>query len=200
MPTLLTLLRLILVPVIVWLIVIDSLLAAFLVFLTAGLTDALDGFLARRFGCETQLGAYLDALADKSLLVSVYATLGFFGHLPSWLVILVISRDVLIIGAVVLTWLLGRNIDIYPTRLSKLNTVIQIMLAALVLAKSGLPIDLATMEALLIWACGLTTALSAALYMAIWVKRMAVYDHADLRKQVFPASDRIYTENGQDRP
>lgn len=197
LPTLLTLLRLVLVPVIIWLIVTDELLAAFVVFLLAGFTDALDGFLARRFGWVTTLGAYLDALADKALLVSVYATLGFFGHLPPWLVILVISRDVLIIGAVLLTWLLGRDIDVNPTRLSKLNTVMQIALAALILAKRGIPINLATAEMLLIWACGLTTAFSAALYMTIWVKRMAVYDRADRQRSVSSAADPL-AENQQD--
>ncbi|HKJ61859.1 MAG TPA: CDP-alcohol phosphatidyltransferase family protein [Hyphomicrobiales bacterium] len=199
LPTLLTLLRLLLVPVIMWLIVTDELLAAFVIFLTAGLTDALDGFLARRFGWETTLGAYLDALADKALLVSVYATLGFFGHLPTWLVILVINRDVLIIGAVLLTWLLGRKIDINPTRLSKLNTVIQITLAALILAKRGIPIDLATAETLLIWTCGLTTVLSAALYMAIWFRRMAVYDRQDRQRHVSDIAGNDFVKNGQDQ-
>ncbi len=196
LPTLLTLLRLILVPVIVWLIVIDAMLAAFIVFLTAGLTDALDGYLARRFGWETQLGAYLDALADKALLISVYAALGFLGHVPPWLVILVISRDVLIIGAVLLTWLLDRDVEIRPTRLSKLNTGVQIALAALVLAEGGLTLGLGTLERLLMWACGLTTALSAGLYMAIWVRRMADYDHADRRKE----ASGYRTKNEQEIP
>lgn len=199
LPTLLTLLRLVLVPVIIWLIVTDELLAAFLVFLIAGLTDALDGFFARRFNWVTTLGAYLDALADKALLVSVYATLGFFGHLPPWLVILVISRDVLIIGAVLLSWLLARKIEIKPARVSKFNTVIQIALAALVLAKRGIPIDLATAEMLLIWTCGLTTTLSAALYMAIWMKRMAVYDRQDRQKHASDISREDFVKNGQDQ-
>lgn len=199
LPTFLTLLRLLLVPVIIWLIVTDELLAAFVIFLTAGLTDALDGFFARRFGWVTTLGAYLDALADKALLVSVYATLGFFGHLPPWLVILVISRDILIIGAVLLSWLLARKIEIKPARLSKLNTVIQIALAALILAKRGIPIDLETAESLLIWTCGLTTALSAALYMAIWMKRMAVYDRQDRQKQAPDIAGADLVKHGQDQ-
>lgn len=190
LPTSLTLLRLLLVPLIVWLIVRDALLAAFVAFLIAGLTDALDGFLARRFGWETQLGAYLDALADKTLLICVYASFGFFGYLPSGLVILVISRDVLIIGAVLLSWLLERNVEIRPTMLSKFNTVMQISLAALILAKGGLALHLGMAETILIWGCGFTTTLSAALYMAIWVQRMAYYDHEDRHKTAEAASRR----------
>lgn len=196
----LTLLRLVLVPVVIWLIVINELLAAFVIFIAAGLTDALDGFIARRFQCETQLGAYLDALADKALLVSVYASLGFFGHIPPWLVILVISRDLLIIGAVLLSWLMERNIDIRPTRLSKLNTALQIMLAALVLGEGGLDLGLDAIKTGLIWACGLTTTLSAGLYMAIWVKRMTHYDFPDQVKK--PPSNRPHApaRHEQDNP
>jgi len=137
-PNIITITRLFLVPVIVWLIVADKPFTAFVVFLFAGLTDALDGFLARRFGWQTELGAYLDANADKALLMSVYAVLGFYGHLPAWLVILVVSRDMLIIGAVMLGWLLDRAMALHPNLLSKLNTALQIALAVLVLAERGL--------------------------------------------------------------
>ncbi len=137
-PNIITITRLFLVPVIIWLIVADKPFTAFVVFLVAGLTDALDGFLARRFGWQTELGAYLDAIADKALLMSVYAALGFYGFLPAWLVILVVSRDILIIGAVILGWLLDRAMALHPQRLSKVNTALQIGLAVLVLAERGL--------------------------------------------------------------
>ena len=71
-------------------------------------SDGVDGFIARRYRLKTQLGAYLDPLADKLLLVSIYLTLGFLKFLPAWLVILVASRDVLIVGAVILSWLLDK--------------------------------------------------------------------------------------------
>ena len=74
--------------------------AAFVLFLLAGLSDAADGYLAKRFQWRTELGAYLDPIADKLLLISIYVTLGFANHLPAWLVIAVVSRDILIIGAV----------------------------------------------------------------------------------------------------
>ena len=107
-PNALTLARIILVPLIVWLIITHEMAAAFVLFLLAGLSDAADGYLAKRFGWHTELGAYLDPIADKALLVSIYVTLGFANHLPVWLVIAVVSRDILIIGAFILSWILSR--------------------------------------------------------------------------------------------
>lgn len=183
LPNIITVFRLFLVPVIIWLIVTDELLGAFIVFLAAGLTDALDGFLARRFQWRTELGAYLDPIADKALLMSVYATLGFFGYLRAWLVILVISRDVLIIGAVLLSWLLGRSVAVHPHMTSKINTTAQIALAMLVLAEGGLQLGWSTLVWALTWTAGFTTALSAAVYLVIWLQRMAHYDLDERRKQ-----------------
>ena len=107
-PNSLTLGRIVLVPLVVWLIITHEMLPAFLLFLLAGLSDAADGFLAKRYGWNTELGAYLDPIADKALLVSIYVTLGLAGQLPAWLVIAVVSRDILIVGAVVLSWMLSR--------------------------------------------------------------------------------------------
>jgi cardiolipin synthase len=183
LPNFITVLRLFLVPVIVYLIVAKAFLAAFVVFLIAGLTDAADGYLARRWGWQTELGAYLDPLADKALLVSVYATLGFFGHLPVWLVILVISRDLLIIGAVLLSWLLARTVAVHPLMVSKVNTTMQITLAVLILAEAGLNLGWGAYIAVVIWATGLTTAVSAAVYLVIWLRRMAHYDMDERRKR-----------------
>ena len=98
-PNALTLARIILVPLIVWLIISHEMATAFVLFLLAGLSDAVDGYLAKRFGWQTELGTYLDPIADKALLVSIYVTLGFTNHLPVWLVIAVVSRDILIVGA-----------------------------------------------------------------------------------------------------
>ncbi len=185
-PNIITVLRLFLVPVILWLIVADELFGAFIAFLLAGLTDALDGFLARRFNWQTELGAYLDPVADKALLVSVYAILGFYGHLPAWLVILVISRDLLIVGAVMLSWLLGRAVAVHPLMISKVNTAMQIGLATLVLAAGGLGLGLKPLVPALIWVTGATTALSAAIYLVIWMRRMARYDIDERLKQSGP--------------
>ena len=122
-PNLITLGRVILVPVVFWLLLTGELKAAFLVFVVAGISDAVDGFLAKRFNWETELGAYLDPIADKLLIVCIFIALGVTGRLPSWLVIMVVSRDVLIVIAVVLSWLLGNPTPMKPLAVSKINTV-----------------------------------------------------------------------------
>lgn len=188
LPNIITVLRLFLVPVVIWLIVTDQLFTAFVVFVVAGITDALDGFLARRFSWQTELGAYLDAIADKALLMSVYAALGFFHHLPAWLVILVISRDLLIMGAFILSWLLERGMSVHPHIVSKINTGMQIALAALVLAERGLP-EWTGLVGPLAWATGATTALSAMIYLISWLREMARYDIDDRRRKAGEAGE-----------
>ena len=117
-PNTLTLARLVSVPLLVWLIIDQSFFAAFVVFMLAGFSDAADGYLAKRYGWHTELGAYLDPIADKALLVAIYVTLGLAGHLPVWLVIVVVSRDILIVGAVVLAWILWRPVAVKPLAVS----------------------------------------------------------------------------------
>src|SRR6185369_9620512 len=97
-PNLITLGRILLVPFVVWAIASGAMWIAFVLFLVAGVSDGVDGFLAKRFNMTTVLGAYLDPLADKALIVSIYLTLGINGFIPRWLVILVVSRDILIVG------------------------------------------------------------------------------------------------------
>ena len=92
-PNLITLGRILLVPVVVWAITAGEMRIAFVLFLAAGISDAVDGFLAKRFGMTTELGAYLDPLADKAMIVSIYVMLALVGAIPLWLVILVVSRD-----------------------------------------------------------------------------------------------------------
>src|SRR5688572_28066424 len=118
-PNTLTLMRILLVPLLVWLIIDHEMLAAFIVFILAGLSDGADGYLAKRYGWRTELGAYLDPIADKALLVTIYVTLGLAGHLPVWLVIAVVSRDILIVGAVLLAWMMSRPITVRPLLISK---------------------------------------------------------------------------------
>jgi cardiolipin synthase len=117
-PNLITLGRILLVPVVVWAIASGEMRVAFLLFLVAAVSDAVDGFLAKRFGMTTELGAYLDPLADKVLIVSIYLTLGFNGIIPRWIVIMVVSRDILIIGGVMLAWFLGKPIRVKPVLVS----------------------------------------------------------------------------------
>ena len=159
-PNTLTLGRILLVPLLVWLIIDQKMFAAFLLFMAAGISDAADGYLAKRYGWHTELGAYLDPIADKALLVTIYVTLGVAGHLPVWLVLAVVSRDILIVGAVMLAWMMSRPVIVKPLLISKTNTFAQILLAGVVLAKLGLGLSLDTLVWVLIWVTGTLTTVS----------------------------------------
>ncbi|MCW0181057.1 CDP-alcohol phosphatidyltransferase family protein [Zavarzinia sp.] len=163
------------VPVIVWLILEQHHAAAFWLFVGAGVSDGVDGFLAKRCGMETALGRYLDPLADKALLVSLFVTLGWQHILPIWLVLLVISRDFLIIGAVLLAGVLDHDVEIRPTFVSKLNTVVQIALVSWVLAHFAFGFgDIADIgTSVMIGVTALTTAISWYRYLVIWLRDMS---------------------------
>ena len=171
-PNLITLGRILLVPLVVWAIASNLMAVAFVLFVVAGLSDAVDGFLAKRFNMTTDLGRYLDPLADKALIVSIYLALGINGTIPRWLVILVVSRDILIVGGIMLAWLMGDPLKIKPLWVSKLNTAAQIVFACVVLGSLGFDIkaDL-TMEVMMaVVTC--TTLLSIAAYVVEWMRHM----------------------------
>jgi cardiolipin synthase len=112
--------------------------AALLIFLVAGLSDALDGYLAKRFAWRSRLGSILDPLADKILLVTNYIVLGWLGWIPAWLVVAVISRDVIVVsGALTYHAWVGRY-EMAPSMASKVNTTMQIVLVVVVVASLGL--------------------------------------------------------------
>jgi cardiolipin synthase len=128
--------------------------------------------LAKRFNMATELGAYLDPLADKALIVSIYVTLGIAGAIPRWLVILVVSRDIMIVSAVILSWLVNKPVRLKPHMVSKLNTVAQILLALVVLASLAFEFDASwTINGLTVLVAALTLA-SVTLYIAEWVRHM----------------------------
>ena len=171
-PNLITLGRILLVPIVVWAIASGTMWIAFVLFLVAGVSDAVDGFLAKRFNMTTELGAYLDPIADKALIVSIYITLGVNGAIPRWLVILVVSRDIMIIGAFMLSWLLGSPLKVKPLLVSKLNTVAQIVFACVVLGSLGFDIDADRLRVILMGLVAALTLLSVAAYVAEWVRHM----------------------------
>lgn len=176
-PNFISLARLLCVPLAVWLIVTSQMQAAFYVFVAAGISDAIDGFIAKRFNARTALGRYIDPLADKALLVSVYVALGLKGALPDWLVILVVFRDVLIIGGALLVHTLtNQTMRLEPLLISKLNTLMQILLAVAVLAKLGFGFDDRGAATGLVYATAATTALSGAAYIVRWVRGTAAVD------------------------
>lgn len=187
LPNLLSLARIGIVPVVIWALLDGQTGVALWLFLLAGLSDALDGYLARRFDARTEFGAYIDPIADKALLMSVYVTLGYLGGLPNWLVILVVFRDTLIVGGVILLQTMGYKVAMAPLLISKANTVAQVglvlaVLAGTVLAQAGYPwdgyswIDGWPVKALTLLVAS-TTLFSGAAYVWIWGSRAMIGDH-----------------------
>ncbi len=167
LPNLITLGRLLAVPITIWLILNNFVLAAFWLFVAAGVSDAIDGFIAKRWDQVTEIGKYLDPIADKSLLVSIYITLGIQGQLESWLVILVVFRDIMIVGAVILYQTMVRGLEVAPLFISKVNTLAQIIVAALVLGSNGYGVDLGLFFDLMVLIVAMTTFVSGLSYMAV---------------------------------
>jgi cardiolipin synthase (CMP-forming) len=178
LPNLITLSRLLSVPLTIWLILGERFGAAFWVFVYAGISDALDGFIAKRFDCRTRLGALLYPVADKALLASVYVALGIAEYLPNWLVILVVFRDVMIIGGFMLIQTLAAPRQFDPLYISKINTLAQIALIAYVLARLGLGFPDGEVTPVLVWITALTTALSGLSYLVRWARILSGAEQA----------------------
>lgn len=168
--------RMLLVGPLVWLIVKDHVWAAFWVFVVAGITDALDGYIAKTFNRKTDLGAILDPLADKVLLNGIYVALALSGHLPLWLAWLVIGRDILIVIGVMLIRRRDPVFRVRPLKVGKLNTFVQISLAAAALAIWGNVIDVRTLIEPLIWVVAAMVLISGASYV------VQAFRYADLEK------------------
>lgn len=181
LPNLLTIARILLAPFIIWLIISGQMLGAFIAFLVAGVSDGVDGFLAKRWSQVTQLGANLDPLADKLLLVSIYVALGVGSHLPPWLVILVVSRDMLILGGLLVAWFMDRPMEIKPLMISKVNTFAQILLAGSVLAVLGLGIEVPGLIQLGSIVVGALTVASGSVYLRDWLVYVA--NHHDKKHE-----------------
>jgi cardiolipin synthase len=156
--------RLCAVPVAVWLVLHAAFMPAFWLFAAAGASDALDGWLARRMG-DSRVGAIMDPAADKALLVSMYVTLAGMHVLPDWLAILVVFRDAVIVGGLIVLWLTGHDVPIRPLGISKLNTALQILLVAASLLLAGLPLDLGLAMPVLTGLVCLSTLASGAAYV-----------------------------------
>lgn len=176
LPNLISLARLLSVPIVVWAILAGEMSLAFWLFVAAGISDAIDGFLARWSGTRTVVGGFLDPLADKALLVSVYIALGQIEYLPLWIVILVVSRDVLIVGGAILFHAMNQSLKPEPLMVSKLNTVAQIVLAAATLGEHAMTADWHLAVTMLIWAAAATTLTSGGSYIVQWSRRIATME------------------------
>lgn len=171
LPNLLSLARILLVPFVLWLLLGSYFFAALLLYALAGLTDGLDGYLARRYGWQTRLGAMLDPLGDKLLQASCYGALGYLGMLPWWLVALVLGRDgVIIAGALLYRFLIG-SYDFGASWLSKINTVLQLLLPVLILINQVMPLPDYSWINGMIYLVALTTLLSGGHYILEWSRR-----------------------------
>ena len=164
LPNAITFARLCAVPVSVWLVLRQRFDLAFALFAAAGLSDAVDGWLARRQG-GTALGAMLDPAADKALLVCMYITLATVGVLPDWLAILVVFRDLVIVGGLLVLWMLGQPVRVRPLSVSKLNTALQLLLVAVALALAGFGLRAPGLLQALVWGVAGTTLVSGAAYV-----------------------------------
>jgi cardiolipin synthase (CMP-forming) len=178
LPNLISLGRLLLVPLAIWLIVRSRYGAAFWVFVVAGVSDALDGFIAKHFDCRTRLGALLDPIADKTLLVSVYVALGWANQLWTSLVILVVFRDIMIVGGFLLMQAFAAQKRYDPLYISKINTGLQIALVAFVLARLGLGADWGNIDIVLSYAVIATTILSGLSYVLRWTRILSRSEQA----------------------
>ena len=137
LPNAISIMRIVLVAPILWYIVDGQYDLALLLFFVAGFSDGVDGYLAKRFDWHTRIGALLDPIADKLLVGGTFITMVFTGLVPIWLAVLVILRDVVIIGgAVAYNWLV-RPVEGEPTRVSKLNTALQLLFVVFVLSNAG---------------------------------------------------------------
>lgn len=178
-PNLITIMRFLLVPAVVYAMLLGRMEWAFAGFLVAGISDGVDGFIARQFNQRSELGAYLDPAADKLLLVTIFVMLGIMGALPTWLVIAAVSRDGLIVSAIILSSVMARPVAMRPLMVSKTNTALQIALAAAVLAELAFRIDFGWFSDGLVYLCGLLTVASAAAYLVAWLRHMNNYGESE---------------------
>ncbi len=167
-PNILSVMRILIVPPAVAALAADRYRTAFVLILAAGATDALDGYLARRFTWTSRLGSILDPLADKLLVISAFVSLSWLGYVPVWLTVVVLGRDVVIVsGAVAYRKLFGAY-DMTPTLISKANSGLQIgyiLLVVLQLAKFAVP---GWLVQTVLWLVVATTLVSGVHYMWLW--------------------------------
>ncbi len=173
LPNLITLGRLLLVPTVIAFITAARWKEAFVCFIIAGASDALDGWIAKTFNLRTQLGAYLDPLADKALIVSIYVTLAITGVIPATIAIIVVSRDLMIVAAFMLSWLLATPLPVKPLLVSKINTLVQILFAALVLSVEAFGVHKGAWFEILLYAVAGLALASLGAYFAQWIRHMS---------------------------
>lgn len=170
-PNVLTVARMLMIVPTVWALAREEYGLALGLFAVAGLSDALDGYLAKRFDWSSRLGAILDPIADKGLLTTTYITLAWLGHIPVWLVVAVLARDVIIVLGATAYYLLIGYYEMSPTFISKVNTFLQIAFGVFVVASLTWSDFAAPMVAWLTYLVFATTVLSGIDYVWTWGRR-----------------------------
>jgi len=170
-PNLITSLRIILTPIFIIYLINDETLPALIVFTLAGVSDAVDGFIARVFNQKSKLGAILDPIADKLLLVAAFVMLSVKDFVPSWLTVIVISRDLLILLAVLILFLSKENVEMRPAFISKITTCLQLATVFNVLFADYFP-AFHQFSIYLFWATGLMSVTSFLHYLRQWFRIM----------------------------
>lgn len=166
-PNILTILRILLTPGFVMAYTSENFNLAWILFAIAGLTDALDGFLARIWDQRTRLGAMLDPLADKALLVTSFICLALKGWIPHWFTVLVVSRDVIILGGLMVLNFWGVDIKnrIKPIWISKFTTTAQIILVIFVMIQRSFDFEFPFIQGSMVWLTALVTVISGFRYV-----------------------------------
>ena len=181
-----TVIRLLITPIIIWLIFSNYFTLGLLFFVLSGLSDALDGFVAKKFNQITILGSYLDPVADKTLIVSSILVLGYVGAIPSWLIILIVSRDLAILGAVIISWTVESSLKIEPIISSKINTFLQIFYIGLILLNLSYPSSIAGLSELILPVFSILIAFSTLLswfsYLILWLKSIGIITKKKVKK------------------
>jgi cardiolipin synthase len=165
-PNILTLVRILLTPVFVILLLRDMFPVALLVFTAAGISDGLDGLIARYLNQRTTLGSYLDPAADKLLLTSAFIVMAVLGIIPDWLMVIVITRDVVIVLGLAILTLTEKKYEVKPTLVSKCTTAIQILVVFVSLYDPA-HTKLALLHPVLLWGTAILTTLSGLHYIYI---------------------------------
>jgi len=171
-PNLITIFRLVLVPLVILAILQGAWLAAFVMFVIAGVSYGVDGYIARRFDMRSEFGAMIDPLADKALLITLFVTLAVVGEIPTWIAVLVVFRDAMIVMAFVVAGQLTRPMKVRPLMISKVNTAVQIAYVALVLGLLAIGIAAPLIESVTMWAVAALTVITAGAYLVIWLRHM----------------------------
>ena len=177
-PNLITCLRIILTPIFIIYIINGRFSSALIIFILAALSDAADGLIARLFNQKSSLGAFLDPLADKILLTSAFIVLSIVNYIPSWLTVIVISRDILILFGVLFLLLRENDFTIKPSFLSKITTCLQLMVVFIVLSRKLIPF-FSPFTDYLFWITGISTITSGLHYMHFWFWMIGEENHKD---------------------